>query len=72
MDYRACVASNDCEDLCEGGVDGSPVVGEGGAGRSRALHQGRMARRFGRLGRGRYLRSRLRVSRKRRAFARGA
>ena len=38
MDYRACVASNNCEDLYEGGVDGGPVVGEGGAGCSRALH----------------------------------
>ena len=49
MDYSACVVSNDFEDPCEGGVDGGPVVGEGGAGRSRALHQGRLARRRGRL-----------------------
>jgi hypothetical protein len=49
MDYSACVVSNDFEDLCEGGVDGGPMVGEGGAGRSRALHQGRLARRRGRL-----------------------
>ena len=47
--YLACVVSNDCKDLCEGGVDGGPVVGEGGAGRSRALHQGRLARRRSRL-----------------------